>query len=110
MRDAARLAGAIEERAPFFRPGIPVVLTATYWLPRPASHFRKDGQLRKTAPALPGVKPDLANLTKGLEDALDGLAYRGDSQVVDHVTRKRWADGRPIGASVRLDRAFPEPG
>ena len=38
----------------------------------------------------PTVKPDLDNIAKIVADALNGLAYRDDSCIVDLVVRKRY--------------------
>jgi Holliday junction resolvase RusA-like endonuclease len=51
--------------------GGPVRLEATYYL-RPR----------------PGSVPDVCNLTKAFEDALEGAVYRNDTQVVGHCTRR----------------------
>ena len=58
---------------------------------RPPSHLRKRGGL--TSVALPRPSPDTDNLYKGVADALQGIAYENDSQVVTHVVSKRYAVG-----------------
>jgi Holliday junction resolvase RusA-like endonuclease len=117
---AAALAEVLDGPFPVFTVGQPLVLEVTYWLERPASHYRTGkfaGELKRAAPAFPTSKPDLTNLTKGLEDVLAdwphgsfALVYQGDQQIVDHVTRKRWAtsDDRP-GARVLVREVFEEP-
>ncbi len=104
---------------PVFSADVPLVLEVTYWLPRPKSHFgtgRNAGVLKASAPAFPLAKPDLTNLTKGLEDVLadwprgaKALVYPGDQQIVDHLTCKRFADGHPVGATVRIYPCLEEP-
>jgi len=37
-------------------------------------------------------KPDVDNLIKSIKDALNGVAYRDDSQVVQVFARKQYAD------------------
>ncbi len=95
---------------------VPLVLEVTYWLPRPKSHFgtgKNSGVLKKSAPEFPVAKPDLTNLTKGLEDVLADwprgakpCVYSGDQQIVDHLTCKRFADGRSPGATVKIYRCI----
>ncbi len=95
---------------PVFEMGVPLVLEVTFWLKRPVSHFRTGkfaGMLKDSAPEFPTPKPDLTNLIKGLEDVLadwpkgsPALVYHGDQQIVDHVTRKRYADDCEPGAEV----------
>lgn len=63
---------------------------------RPESHRTKSG-LSKSAPAYPGGVGDWDNLAKAVCDALQGIAYLNDHQVVDGRCRKRYAalDERP---------------
>jgi Holliday junction resolvase RusA-like endonuclease len=67
-------------------------LAATLWfvLPRPDSHWRANGELRKTAMEYP--RQDVDNLAKGVLDALNTLAYHDDSQVTDLHVMKRYAN------------------
>lgn len=63
-------------------------------LERPAGHFRVNGELSaagRRAP-YPVRKPDVDNLLKGYLDALNGVAYRDDSQVVDALVRRVWCE------------------
>lgn len=65
------------------------------YLPRPKSHFgtgKNAGQLRDSARAYPGVKPDLDNLLKLVVDALNGLAFIDDGQIVLATAYKQYAD------------------
>lgn len=41
---------------------------------------------------LPTSKPDLDNVLKGILDAMNGVVFKDDKQVVDVVIRKRYAD------------------
>lgn len=38
------------------------------------------------------VKPDASNVVKGIEDALNGLAWKDDSQVIELVVRKGYGE------------------
>lgn len=60
----------------------PVVLTCEFVLPRPSSHWTKSGRLTKSAPRAPTGKPDTNKLTRAVEDALTGVVYEDDAQVV----------------------------
>lgn len=77
----------------------PVSLVCEFRFARPASHFTKTGNLRKQAPQAPG-RPDLDKLVRALLDALTGVAFKDDSQVVDLDAAKRYSD--PPGVLVRL--------
>lgn len=84
----------------------PVELWCEFVLPRPKSHWTKSGRLTKSAPRYPG-KPDLSKLVRAVEDALTGIVYRDDAQVVSYGdTSKRYAgmtaEGEPGVGGVRV--------
>ena len=47
------------------------------------------GQIR------PVTKPDVSNVLKGVEDALKGVWYKDDSQIVGYGVLGKWYDERP---------------
>jgi len=57
---------------------------------RPKAHFRTNGEVKPNAPAYPTTKPDALKLARGVEDALTGVIYRDDSQIVTERLCKRW--------------------
>lgn len=69
---------------------------------RPAGHYRKDGALRSGARPWPSVAPDLDKLVRAVLDALKGIAYRDDRQVVGLRATKSYGDkpGVHIGWEV----------
>lgn len=74
----------------------PVRLSVIFYMPRPKGHYRTGKQaaeLRRTAPEYPITKPDLLKLTRAVEDAVTGIVWRDDAQVVDQRLEKRY--GRP---------------
>lgn len=87
----------------------PLSVKLTFYLPRPESHFAPDGTLRRSAPAVPAVKPDLDKLERA---TLDGLAItkkqpRGlfdeDSRVVMMHSAKLYAtELHPAGCDVAI--------
>jgi len=83
----------------------PLGVELIFYLPRPKVHQGARG-LRHSAPRAHIKKPDVDNLAKAVLDALSekggiGL-WKDDSQVVDLIVRKRWADDRPPGAQVTI--------
>ena len=83
---AAKAAGATPtDRAP-------LTLVVDLVFARPKSHFRKSG-LRDNAPVLP--RADCSNVLKGLEDALNGVAWVDDTQIGRVVIEKSYGpEGR----------------
>lgn len=81
----------------------PVVLIVTFHLPRPASLPKK--HLHHTK------KPDLDKLVRNTKDALKGILYRDDAQVVDIHARKVYATvaSAPCAHVTLEDAAIPDP-
>lgn len=78
LRGAAPLQGA-------------VVLTVRALLPIPSSWSRARREAAARGLIAPTAKPDTDNYAKAIADALNGVAYRDDAQVVDLIARKRYA-------------------
>jgi Holliday junction resolvase RusA-like endonuclease len=75
-----------------------------FFLPRPAT-------VKLSKRALPIVPPDVDKLARALLDGLgqglngkvgDGVIYGDDSQVVELLARKFYADDRAPGADIRI--------
>jgi crossover junction endodeoxyribonuclease RusA len=84
----------------------PVCVTLDFFFARPAGHYGKKG-LRPSAPSLPGVRPDLDKLVRAVLDALTGVAFRDDAQVVTLVARKHYADEAPPGLVLEVEDEVP---
>jgi crossover junction endodeoxyribonuclease RusA len=87
---AAEARGAMRDRLPLRSP---IWLRATFAFTRPAGHFgsgRNRSLVRPSAPPVPG-RPDLDKLVRALLDALTGVVFVDDAQVVELVARKRYA-------------------
>ena len=72
----------------------PVSLALNFVLLRPAS-------VSRTKRPYPTVKPDASKLLRAVEDALTGVVYRDDSQIVDLTVTKRF--GLAPGVEVRVE-------
>lgn len=92
---------------PLFKKGVPVSLKVMFYTKRPKEDFKKDNrgfQRLKTAAFLKSAPPigaDIDNLAKFVLDALNGIAYADDRQVVKLVaTKLRDNDGDCLGRTV----------
>ena len=76
---------------------IPLSVTFEFYFPRPAGHFRSRDRiaLKSSAPAFPTVRPDALKCARSTEDALTGIAWQDDSQIVTESIAKRYATFQP---------------
>ena len=73
----------------------PVQLWVVFRMPRPKGHYRAGkwaGELRKGAPLYHTRKPDATKLLRALEDALKGILWHDDNQVVFQQVKKLYCD------------------
>ena len=73
----------------------PVELEVMFYLDRPSSV----STVKRPQPTVP---PDLDKLIRGVGDALTGVVYDDDSQVIRCLAWKVYADTRPPGAFIRV--------
>lgn len=81
-----------------------IVISARFIFTRPKDHYgtgRNAGVLKERAPRAPIVPPDLDKLERAVLDALTGIAYHDDKQVVAMNTAKEY--GNVAGAEIRWD-------
>ena len=65
----------------------PLEVRFLFELLRPKGHFGKHA-LKPSAPKYPTVKPDLLKLARAVEDALTGIAWIDDAQIVqEHISK-----------------------
>lgn len=103
MQDVAQVGLEAMRGSPMLRG--PLFLEVTFFMARPKGHYgtgRRAMFLKDSAPEFPVTRPDTTKLLRGLEDALSGVVYADDSQIVTQVVRKRYGD--PERVVVRLDR------
>lgn len=88
----------------------PLSVSFTFHRLRPKSHFLTDGERLSAKGAReewPTSKPDLLKLARGVEDAMTGIVYRDDSQIVIENLRKDWRDIEGVQVRVQeLDIAY----
>ena len=69
-----------------------VRLALEFVLPRPRAHYDRAGALKAThRDDEHTVRPDLDKLVRAVLDALTGIAYADDAQVMSLIARKWWA-------------------
>jgi crossover junction endodeoxyribonuclease RusA len=77
---------------------LPMRIKVTFLFARPQSHYRANGQLKPSAPRHCTSRiGDLDKLCRALCDALQGLCYLDDSQIIELNANRRYAsiDERP---------------
>lgn len=73
----------------------PLRVVMTFYLSRPKSLPKRDVWHVK--------KPDVDNLSKAVGDALNGIAYNDDSQIVRLTAHKQYATDK-VGVHVSIER------
>ena len=82
----------------------PIAVTMRFYRPRPAGHMGKKG-VRASAPGHPATRPDVLKLARAVEDALTGVVWRDDAQIVDERLFKRY--GEPARVEVEIESLEP---
>jgi Holliday junction resolvase RusA-like endonuclease len=68
----------------------PVMLLIEIMIEPPRSLSQKKTSKALLGEILPVTKPDLTNVSKGIEDAMNGIVYRDDSLICDLRVTKRY--------------------
>ena len=98
VKEAARLV------APAWPLEVPLTVNATFYMPRPKSHFysgKRAGILREDAPDKHIKRPDALKLMRGTEDAMTGIIYVDDSLIWSEQIMKVY--GRSPGAVITIE-------
>lgn len=77
-------------------------VVAYYRIPESASKKKREAMIN--GEIRPQIKPDWDNVGKIVSDALNGIAYRDDKQIVDAQTRKFYSEQPRV--VVTLQEAF----
>ena len=86
----------------------PLEVVMTFALRRPKSHYgtgRNAAALKPGAPLYPAGKPDVGKLARATEDALTGIVWLDDAQVVVSILAKVYAAPRDF--TVHPSRRAP---
>ena len=97
--DAVALAGklAMQGREPL---GGPVAMRLDIFMPIPASWSKVKRESAASGGVMPITKPDASNVLKAAEDALNGIVYIDDSQIIDVTVSKRYSHEPRIEITV----------
>ena len=90
--------------------GGPLSAIFRFRLPRPKGHFRAGDAtqaLKDTAPNWPTKIPDALKLTRSAEDAATKILWHDDAQIVRELIAKDFADHRPPGLSLTIQKPTP---
>lgn len=78
----------------------PLSVTFTFFKRRPKGHHGKRGLL-PSAPAFPTTRPDVTKLVRGTEDALTGVVWHDDAQIVAPRAVKQFGEPERVEIVVR---------
>lgn len=86
----------------------PLRVVIRFFRPRPKGHFGKRGMSKAGMESVaPTTKPDVLKLARAVEDALTGVVWRDDSQIVCELLSKDW--GEPARCEVTIEPFTPSP-
>ena len=106
---AVALAARAAHKGDPWEKSVPVSLSVMFYFKRPASHFRtKAGKpdftrLKPSAPAHPSTQAsgDLDKLVRAIGDALSGIVYHDDAQIVSIEADKLYhGEGEGVAVTV----------
>lgn len=98
-KDYVRLAAT--EHAPSKPMEGPIGMVLTVYRSTPKSFSKRRAALAEEGKLTPTTKPDVDNYLKGVKDALKGVIWRDDSQVVEVYARKRYSAKPRIEVKIK---------
>ena len=72
-----------------------------FFVRRPKAHYNSKGWLKDSAPKYPAKKPDLLKLSRAVEDALSGIVYADDAQIVFETLLKCYGEQERVEIEIR---------
>lgn len=79
----------------------PVSLTLRIFKRFPASFSKRAREQARAGNIRPATKPDASNILKAIEDALNGVVWVDDRQIVDLIVSKAYDDEPRVEVEVR---------
>lgn len=83
----------------------PLTVSFSFAMPRPGHHFgtgRNAGKVKPNAPLGHTSKPDVTKLIRSTEDALKGIAWVDDCQIVSQAAGKLYTNDRRPGCWISV--------
>jgi Holliday junction resolvase RusA-like endonuclease len=84
----------------------PLHVCANFYMPRPKGHFNSRGEIRGSAQSYPISRPDLSKIFRGVEDALTGVIWADDAQIIVQHLRKLYEADRGPGVEIVIREVF----
>ena len=89
---------------------VPIMLQLDLYFGIPKSRSKAARERMRQGLERPCKRPDIDNCLKAVSDALNGIAYKDDSQIVAAVIQKFWSyEPRAVVKIEELDLEKPEP-
>ena len=80
------------DRIPVYPKDVPLMVEATFAKSVPQSYSKKKREACLNGEIMPTQKPDVDNYLKAVLDAINGLAFEDDSQIVVTMAEKIYAE------------------
>lgn len=96
------------ERMPIYPKGVPLKVQALFAKSVPKSYTKKKREACLNGDLLPTGKADLDNYLKAVLDALNGLAFEDDSQIVMTTAEKIYAEVPYVAVQIRAINELDE--
>ena len=81
-----------------------IIAEFVFTLPRPKGHYgtgKNGGKLKASAPIAPTTRPDTTKLIRAVEDALSGIIWRDDAQIIRQTGVKVYGEIPGVYVSVK---------
>lgn len=80
----------------------PLAATFRFFRPRPQNHVGKLGLTKAGRESLaPDTRPDVLKLARAVEDAMIGVIYEDDAQIVEEHLFKQWGEPARVEVEIR---------
>lgn len=100
-KDYVRLAAREYAPVALLEGPLGIAVTAYRSMPKYLSKYPAKAAAAERGDILPVTKPDADNYLKGVKDALKGVIWKDDSQVVDAFVRKRYSARPRIEVKIK---------